>query len=67
MPLIPVPPPARYTYLISRRGDIALSILAGSLAFYFSGPNVDDPRMKTSEKSLWNLAKRRFKKIAEIK
>ncbi|CAG8823430.1 13984_t:CDS:1, partial [Gigaspora rosea] len=55
-----------YVNLYIRRGDIALSILAGSLAFYFSGPNVDDPRMKTSEKSLWNLAKRRFKKIAEI-
>ncbi|CAG8483452.1 6886_t:CDS:2 [Scutellospora calospora] len=65
MPLIPAPPPARYTYLISRRGDLALSIIAGSLAFYFTGPS-GYSETKNPEKSLLKLVQRRFKKISSV-
>ncbi|RHZ84440.1 hypothetical protein Glove_81g40 [Diversispora epigaea] len=65
MPLIPIPPPARYKYFISRRGDIGLAIFTGTLAYYFN--ELENPIVQNDpEKTLMKLTGRKLKRIFSI-
>ncbi|CAG8433426.1 1773_t:CDS:2 [Diversispora eburnea] len=60
-----VPPPARYKYFISRRGDIGLAIFTGTLAYYFN--ELENPVVQNDpEKTLIKLTGRRIRQIFSI-
>ncbi|CAJ0830253.1 2548_t:CDS:2, partial [Entrophospora sp. SA101] len=53
MTIIPAPPPARYTYLISRRGDFLISIFSGALSYYIY--EIEERKKNNDRKSLKQL------------